>query len=124
MVPPSSAYGIATTRSSSWSGISLAACSATPVSGRSMNGSWKRLASVRARPSAVATPPSRTACADEPPRLTRPRSARGGPPSGARGGGGGERGARDGARGLDQIGDELRDLVDRKALGQAGLPAD
>ena len=66
----SSAYGSATTRSSTWSGISPAASSSTPVSGRSMNGSWKRLASMRASPSPVATPSSRSACAKEPPCLT------------------------------------------------------
>src|SRR4051794_41881284 len=36
----------------------------------------------------------------------------------------GEPVAGDEARSLDQVGDELRDLVDGKAVGQAGLPAD
>ena len=77
-----------------------------PSAARSMNGSWKRLASVRASPSPVATPSSRIACANEPPCFTRPRTAA-------------RRSARDEPGRLDQVGDELGDLVDRRSLRAA-----
>ena len=44
-VPLSSAYGIATTRSRTWSGTCFAASSSTGLTARSTSGSWKRVAS-------------------------------------------------------------------------------
>ena len=74
MTLPSSAYGTASMRSSTCSGNSLIASSSTPMTGRSTNGSWKRLASVRAIPSGDATPSSRTACENAVPCFARPRT--------------------------------------------------
>src|ERR1051325_6509652 len=72
---PSSSYGTATTRSRTCSGTSLAASSSTPVTARSTNGIWKRLARVRAMPSGEATPSSSTACENAMPCFARPRTS-------------------------------------------------
>src|SRR5256884_7207101 len=71
---PSIAYGTASIRSSTCSGKSWTASSLTPTSGRSTNGTWKRLASVRAIPSGDATPSSSTACENAAPCFARPRT--------------------------------------------------
>ncbi len=68
------AYGIAPTRSRTWSGISFAASSSTFVASRSASGMLYRAARVRAIPSAEATPSSMIACAIEP-CAARPRTS-------------------------------------------------
>ncbi len=71
-VEPSNAYGIATMRSRTWSGISFAAAASTPVSPSSTRAMPERAARIRATPSEEATPSSASACASEPPWPARP----------------------------------------------------
>ena len=72
---PSSAYGMATERSSVCTGMSWDASTATPTAGRSTIGRWWRTASMRATPSEVATPSSISACVTGVPSTVRPRTS-------------------------------------------------